>query len=46
MDKKDERMKLTNEIISGIKYVKMSGWEGPFLDKVYSSIDSKDLGVY
>lgn len=34
MDKKDERMKITNEILNGIKYIKMSGWEQAFLKKV------------
>lgn len=32
--KKDERMKLTNEVVTGIKYVKMSGWEEAFMSKV------------
>ena len=35
MKKKDERMKLTNETINGIKNIKMSGWEEHFLDRVF-----------
>lgn len=34
MEKKDDRMKLTNEIMNGIKYIKMSGSEEYFLQKV------------
>jgi len=34
MEKKDERMKVTTEILNGIKYIKMSGWEKVFLNKV------------
>jgi len=34
MKRKDERMKTTTEILNGIKYIKMSGWEEAFLDKV------------
>jgi len=34
MKKKDERMKLSTEILNGIKYIKMSGWEEAFLEKV------------
>jgi len=34
MVKKDERMKITTEILNGIKYIKMSGWEQAFLQKV------------
>ena len=34
MGKKDERIKLTNEILNGVKYIKMSGWEDYFLRKV------------
>lgn len=34
MAKKDERMKSTGEIMGGIKYIKMSGWEDAFLEKV------------
>jgi len=39
MEKKDERMKVSTEILNGIKYIKMSGWEEAFLQKVriYSS---------
>lgn len=34
MQKRDERMKFTNEIVNGIKFIKMSGWEEIFLQKV------------
>ena len=34
MKKKDERMKRTTEVLNGIKYIKMSGWEEAFLGKV------------
>jgi len=34
MGQKDERMKVTTEILNGIKYIKMSGWENAFLSKV------------
>jgi ABC-type multidrug transport system, ATPase and permease components len=37
MSKADERMKKTSEALSGIKYIKMSGWENSFLEKVCSS---------
>jgi len=41
MKKKDERMKLSTEILNGIKYIKMSGWEEAFLDKLNKSRDSE-----
>ena len=34
MEKKDERMAVATEILNGIKYIKMSGWEKAFLHKV------------
>jgi len=34
MGKKDERMAVATEILNGIKYIKMSGWEKAFLHKV------------
>jgi len=34
MAKKDERMAVATEILNGIKYIKMSGWEKAFLEKV------------
>ena len=34
MAKKDERMAVSTEILNGIKYLKMSGWENAFLQKV------------
>jgi len=41
MTKKDERMKVTTEILNGIKYIKMSGWEKSFLNKVFSLMKIK-----
>lgn len=37
MIKKDARAKLISEILNGIKYIKMSGWEGSFIKKVENS---------
>lgn len=34
MEKKDARMKLLNEVLNGIKYIKMNGWEQKFIEKV------------
>lgn len=34
MENSDERMKKTTEILNGIKYIKMAGWEETFLKKV------------
>ena len=34
MKKRDDRMKVSNEILNGIKYIKMGGWEEFFLKKV------------
>ena len=34
MEEKDIRMKISNEILNGIKYIKMGGWEEFFLKKV------------
>ncbi len=34
MTKRDERMKVTTEILNGIKFIKMNGWEEYFLKKV------------
>jgi len=34
MEKKDQRMKVTTEILGGIKQIKMAGWEQFFLEKV------------
>ena len=42
MVKKDERMAGTTEILTGIKYIKMSGWENAFLQKVIS-FDMEEL---
>lgn len=42
MGKRDERMKLTTEILNGIKFIKMNGWEDYFLTKVifFPKLDS------
>ena len=34
MEEKDKRMKLMSETMNGIRYIKMSGWEEYFMDKV------------
>lgn len=34
MNRKDTRMKLLNEVLNGIKYIKMSGWEESFIRKI------------
>ena len=34
MKTKDERIKMINEVLSGIKIIKLYGWEEAFLDKV------------
>ena len=39
---KDERVKLINEIINGIKVLKLYGWEQPFMDDVLK-IRNKEL---
>jgi len=36
MEAKDERMKKTNEVLTGIKYIKMCGIEDKFTDSVIS----------
>lgn len=38
MKKKDERMKVMNEIVNGIKFIKMNGWEEYFLTKVILAV--------
>lgn len=38
MAKKDERMKVTTEMLNGVRYIKMSGWEQAFLQKVIYSL--------
>jgi len=35
MEKKDDRMAVATEILNGIKYIKMAGWEKAFLQKVF-----------
>jgi len=46
MGKKDERMAVTTEILNGIKYIKMSGWEKAFLQKVILGIISFSINRY
>lgn len=41
MEKKDERMKITNEAMGAIKYIKMLGWEEIFLQKIYKARDNE-----
>lgn len=41
MERKDDRMKISNEIMSGIKYIKMSGWESIFLKRVCDARDKE-----
>jgi ABC-type multidrug transport system fused ATPase/permease subunit len=36
---RDERMKITNETVSGIKLVKMNAWDNYFLDKILKCRD-------
>ena len=43
MAKKDERMAGTTEVLNGIKYIKMSGWENAFLQKVENF---NELNIY
>ena len=42
MEKKDERMAVTTEILNGIKYIKMSGWEKAFLKKVHFYLNKEN----
>lgn len=35
MKHKDERAKLTNEILSNIKVIKLYGWEKAFMEKLF-----------
>ncbi|XP_034235576.1 multidrug resistance-associated protein 1-like isoform X2 [Thrips palmi] len=44
MELKDERVKLTNEVLGGMKILKLYAWEGFFGDLV-QSIRNKELGV-
>ncbi len=41
MKKKDERVKVINEILSGIRVIKVYGWELPFIGKVASIRNSE-----
>ncbi|KAH9499144.1 Multidrug resistance-associated protein 1 [Bulinus truncatus] len=42
---KDERMKIMNEILNGIKVVKLSGWELMFIKKVLD-VRERELKIY
>ncbi|KAH9499145.1 hypothetical protein Btru_006791 [Bulinus truncatus] len=42
---KDERMKILNEILNGIKVVKLSGWELMFIKKVLD-VRERELKIY
>lgn len=44
MKLKDERVKSMNEILNGVKIIKLYGWENAFIDKI-QSIRVKELGV-
>lgn len=44
MESKDKRMKLLNEILNAIKYIKMNGWEQTFIEKL-NKIRSSELKV-
>jgi len=45
MEKKDERMAVATEILNGIKYIKMSGWENSFLKKI-SKVRDGELALF
>lgn len=38
MGNKDSRVKLMNEILNGIRVIKLYAWEAPFLEKVSRNI--------
>lgn len=41
----DSRMKYTLEVMSGVRIVKLMGWEAPFADKI-GRIRDQEIGVY
>ncbi|XP_053206592.1 ATP-binding cassette sub-family C member 3-like [Panonychus citri] len=43
MEQKDERVKFMNEILSGIKIIKLYAWENSFL-KIVNNLRKKELG--
>ena len=43
MKVKDERIRVTNEALSGIKVIKLYGWEPPFEEKI-EEIRKRELG--
>ncbi|CAG7815461.1 unnamed protein product [Allacma fusca] len=45
MKKKDERVRLISEIISGIKVLKLNAWEPSFEDRV-GKIRKMELGIF
>lgn len=44
MDQKDSRIKLLNEVLNGMKVIKMYAWENPFKDLIMG-IRKKELTV-
>uniref|UniRef100_A0A914Q7W4 ABC transmembrane type-1 domain-containing protein n=1 Tax=Panagrolaimus davidi TaxID=227884 RepID=A0A914Q7W4_9BILA len=44
MKLKDERQKMTNEVMNGVKVIKLYAWEKPML-KVISEIRSKEVAL-
>ena len=44
MKQKDSRIKVMNELLSGIKVLKLYAWEIPFMKKV-NAIREKELGL-
>lgn len=44
MEQKDKRIKLTSEILSAIKTIKMLGWERPMLQRLHKIRTEKELG--
>jgi ATP-binding cassette subfamily C (CFTR/MRP) protein 1 len=42
MKAKDSRVNLTNEVLSGIRLIKLYAWEGDFLKRI-NSLRSKEL---
>jgi ABC-type bacteriocin/lantibiotic exporter with double-glycine peptidase domain len=42
---KDERLKLTNELLMGIRVVKLYAWERPMVDKI-AAIRQREACVY
>ncbi|KAI8072721.1 multi drug resistance-associated protein MRP [Gongronella butleri] len=45
MKNKDERLKLTNELLNGIKAIKLYAWEVPFMGKINRVREDKELAT-